>query len=285
MIELRRVSYCALGTADLSLAEDFATRVLGLQISGRGRGRLYLKSDDRAHTLCYFDGDPEDQTTAFEVADEDDLQAAASVLTSIGHEVRAGTRDECDARHVHSMIAFKDPSGNQIELVTRPEMSSTRYHGTRDAGITGFSHVGFRSRDLEGDETFWTQIFNARVSDRIGDAPLLRIDPIHHTMALLPYPNPGLDHINHQVVGTDDVQRSLSLLRQWKVPIVFGPGRHPGSSAQFLYFSGPDNVTFEYSTGVLEIADEPLYRERQLPPNLNGVCQWGAKPAVSLPAL
>jgi 2,3-dihydroxy-p-cumate/2,3-dihydroxybenzoate 3,4-dioxygenase len=62
--------------------------------------------------------------------------------------------------------------------------------------------------------------------------------------------------------------------------MVFGPGRHPTSSAQFLYFEGPDGMVFEYSSGVREIADELLYRERQFPFNPKGFCHWGAKPDV-----
>ena len=36
----------------------------------------------------------------------------------------------------------EDPTGNRIDLVWRPAYSSRRYHGERDAGITGFSHIG-----------------------------------------------------------------------------------------------------------------------------------------------
>ena len=75
--------------------------------------------------------------------------------------------------------------------------------------------------------------------------------------------------------------RSLHFLRERGVPIVFGPGRHPTSSARFLYFQGPGGMVFEYSSGVRSIADELLYRERQFPFEPRGFCQWGAKPAIT----
>src|SRR5262245_65884378 len=78
---------------------------------------------------------------------------------------RAGGRATCEG-----FIAFKDPTGNQIELVWRPAYSSRRYHGERDAGITGFSHIGLCTTDAARDGVFWTKVCNARVSDRIGDA-------------------------------------------------------------------------------------------------------------------
>ena len=52
---------------------------------------LYLRSDDRAHTLCYFEGDPAEQTVGFEVEDEASLGAAAATLDALGHPVHAGT--------------------------------------------------------------------------------------------------------------------------------------------------------------------------------------------------
>ena len=280
MINLLDVSYVRLGTRDLEGATRFAVDYLGLEISEHGKATVCFKSDAREHTLCYFEGNPADQAVAFEVRDKDDLDAAASELERLGHAVRSGTESEAAARHVKGFIAFKDPSGNGIELVYRPAHSGKRYRGSRDAGITGFSHVGLCSSDVTRDEQFWTQVCNARVSDRIGDAPLLRIDEVHHSIALFPSDGIGIQHINHQVETGDDVMRSYHFLKEKGVPITFGPGRHPSSSARFLYFEGPDGMVFEYSSGVKSIADELLYRERQFPFDPTGFCHWGAKPQI-----
>ncbi|MGD9925540.1 MAG: VOC family protein [Pseudorhodoplanes sp.] len=280
MINLQSVSYVRLGTMDIDGATNFATNYLGLEIADRSKDAVYLKSDQREHTLCYFDGSPSDQVAAFEVAEREDLEAAAAELDRLGHRVEVGSARDAELRRVRSFIAFQDPTGNRIELVWRPAYSGRRYHGERDAGITGFSHIGLCTTDAARDEAFWTQVCNARVSDRIGDAALLRIDAIHHTIALFPTDRPGIQHINHQVETGDDVMRSFNFLTERQVPVVFGPGRHPTSSARFLYFEGPDGMVFEYSSGVREIADELLYRERQFPFDPKGFCQWGAKPQI-----
>ena len=281
MIDLQRVCYVRLGTRDIEGATRFATDVLGLEIGEVGKGAVYFKSDEREHTLCYLEGDPRDQAVAFEVGSRAALPAAASELERLGHAVHAGTPGEAEARKVRDFIAFDDPSGNRIELVWRPAHSGARYHGMRDAGITGFSHVGLCTTDAARDEAFWTQVCNARVSDRVGDAPLLRINEVHHSIALFPTDRPGIQHINHQVESADDVMRSFRFLSERQVRIVFGPGRHPSSSAKFLYFEGPDGMVFEYSSGVKMIADELLYRERQLSFDPKGFCEWGAKPDVA----
>ena len=224
MIKLQKVCYVRLGTRDLEGATLFATVILGLEVSDWGQNVRHFKSDQREHTLCYFDGDPKVQIAGFEVADKDDLDHAAAELEKLGQHVHVGTGEEAGERTVREFIGFSDPSGNRIEIAWRPAVSGTRYHGTRDAGITGFSHIGLCTTDAARDEAFWTQICNARVSDRIGDAPLLRIDEVHHSIAMFPTDRPGIQHINHQVETADDIMRSLHFLRERGVNITFGPG-------------------------------------------------------------
>src|SRR5947209_20028188 len=156
MINLLDVSYVRLGTQDLEGATRFAVDYLGLEISERRKAAVYFKSDAREHTLCYFEGNPADQAVAFEVRDKQDLDTAASELERLGYGVKSGTENEAAARLVKGFIAFRDPSGNGIELLYRPAHSSKRYCGNRDAGITGFSHVGLCSSDVIRDEQFWT---------------------------------------------------------------------------------------------------------------------------------
>jgi 2,3-dihydroxy-p-cumate/2,3-dihydroxybenzoate 3,4-dioxygenase len=111
---------------------------------------------------------------------------------------------------------------------------------------------------------------------------LLRIDEVHHKIALFPSAFPGVQHINHQVAGIDDVMRAFYLLQEKGVRILFGPGRHPTSGAVFLYFVGPDDMIYEYSTGVRLITaeDERTYRPRSFPAIPSSFCMWGSKPDI-----
>ena len=70
MIVLRDLSYVRLGTRDLAGAERFATDLVGLQAVRRTGDRLYLRSNNRDHSLCYFDGDPSDHALGIEIKDE-----------------------------------------------------------------------------------------------------------------------------------------------------------------------------------------------------------------------
>lgn len=278
MINLLDIAYVRLGTRSLQNSEDFATKILGLQVSERVGGSVYLRSDQRAYTLCYVEGDTTDQTVAFVVDNDNELTAAGDALDRLGLKVHRGSSAEADLRKVKSFIAFDAPSGAHIELVTHPAVSGKRYYGSRDAGITGFNHVALFSQDMVEDEKFWTTVCNARVSDWAGDIPLMRINAIHHTLALVPANRVGIQHINHQVESVDDIMKSYYMLREANIPIVFGPGRHPTSGARFLYFKGPDGVIYEYSCGVDKIEDEANHKPRRFSREPSSMCMWGSKP-------
>jgi 2,3-dihydroxy-p-cumate/2,3-dihydroxybenzoate 3,4-dioxygenase len=283
VINLLDIRYVRLGTRQRDQADLFAREMLGLERARQEAGASYFRSDSRDHTLVYFDGDPADHTVGFELRSADELEAAAAELGNAGVEVRLGTANECEQRHVRSFIHFKDPTGNKIELVLGPHHSGRRYFPSRDAGITGFSHVGLCTTDAQRDERFWTHVLGARVSDRIGDAPLLRIDEVHHKVAMFPTTRSGVQHINHQVESVDDIMRAWYMLQKKGIKIAFGPGRHPTSGARFLYFYGPDGMIFEYSTGVrLITAEEELsYQPRQFPRGNESFCMWGAVPDIA----
>ena len=280
MIHLRDLRYVRLGARNLDDCERFATAMLGLEPAGRDADARYFRSDSRDHTLVYLAGEGTPQVAGFDVADDAALDAAAAELEARGCAVREGTREECERRRVARFVHFTDPTGNGIDLVVGAAPDGAAYAPSRDAGITGFSHIGLRSSDPARDERFWTQALSARVSDRVGPAPLLRIDRIHHKIALFPSAYAGVQHVNHQVAGIDDVMRAYYYLRERNVRIVFGPGRHPTSSAVFLYFEGPDGVVYEYSTGVRTIDDESTYAPRQFPFEPASFCMWGSRPDI-----
>jgi len=280
MIDLVDIRYVRLGTRDIEAASRYATAVLGLQSAGSEDGTRCFRSHGRDHTLAYFEGDPSAHTVGFDVDDPAALDAAAAEIDGCDLPVAWGTGEECETRRVDRLLRFRDPSGNAIELVHGARIADREYVPSRAAGITGFSHIGLRTTHAARDEAFWTRVCNARVSDRIGAAPLLRIDAVHHKLALFPSAHPGVQHVNHQVAGVDDVMRAWYFLRERGVRIVFGPGRHPTSSAIFLYFEGPDGMVYEYSTGVRMIEDEAGHRPRQFPFEASSFCMWGSRPDI-----
>ena len=282
MIHLQDIRYVRLGTRRLDAADRFVREGVGLEFVREAAGARFYRSDRREHTLVYFEGDPLDHTIGFELRSAAELDAAGAALSNAGFAVSSGTRDECEQRRVHAFVAFRDPTGNRIELVAPPFDDAHRHVPAREAGITGFSHVGLCTTAPGRDEGFWTGLLGARVSDRVGAAALLRIDEIHHKVALFPTTHAGIQHVNHQLGCIDDVMRGWYFLREHGVRIVFGPGRHPTSGAVFVYFEGPDGMTYEYSAGVRTISpdEEASWQPRQFPHCNESFCQWGAVPDI-----
>lgn len=285
MIDLHDIRYVRLGTRDLEGAARYAHDILGLAEGGRSgnpkNGQcVYLRSDARDHTLVYFDGDPRDHTVGFDLRAGVALDDAAAELERLGHPVHRGSAEECAQRRVDAFVSFRDPSGNRIDLLAPTLQAGRPFTPTRPVANTGFSHVGLRSTDPVRDEAFWTQVLSAKVSDRIGQAPLLRIDAVHHKIALFPSSFAGVQHVNHQVASIDDIMQSWYFLRERGVRTVFGPGRHPTSGAMFLYFEGPDGMVYEYSSGVRLVTD-PDEQPRQFPFEPASFCMWGARPDIA----
>lgn len=280
MTKLHNICYVRLGCPNLEEMVEFSTKVLGLELYDRGDDWAFLRADDKTHNICYHEGELSEEVVGFEVASASVLDEFGLKLKHAGVMISEGSDKECKKRKVDRFIAFKDPCGTCVELCVGPQHTGTRYFPARDAGITEFGHLGIHASNHEASLAFWTQLMGARVSDSIGAASLLRIDSVHHKIALFPSKQVGIQHINFQVTSIDDIMRSWYHFQEISVPIVFGPGRHPTSTAKFLYFRGPDQRVYEYSSGVKIIQDEDSYVPRRFDGKPSSFCMWGSKPQI-----
>jgi 2,3-dihydroxy-p-cumate/2,3-dihydroxybenzoate 3,4-dioxygenase len=272
VITLTDVAYVRSGVADLDTATRFATEIVGLELAAPTEaGVSHLRADHRHHCLALVEGPSGVISCGFTVADAGALEAAETELERSGLAVRRGSAAEARSRRVREFIAFDDPFGNRVELVSQQESVARPVAFSRAAGITEFGHLCLDAPDVHEAYRFWSTRFNARVSDWIGDAAcLMRIDPVHHKLAVFRGDGPGLCHMNFQVASIDDVFRNWHFLTEHGVQIEMGPGRHPQSSAIFLYFLGPEQFTYEYSFGVRRIEDDATWLPRTFDPSEPG---------------
>lgn len=276
MIAIEQLRYVRLGTPDLPAAVDFAQRVIGLELVERNDTQASFKSDFRDHTLVFFRGEPSDQAVAFEIRHAEMLEKAAMALATLGLEFHKGTVAEIEARKVKDFGWFRNASGNRIELVVRPLNSGWRYHGARDAGITGLAAVAMRSTDHAADQALWTKVFNGRVSDWVGDAAFIRFDQSHHRLALYPSAGAGVLAVEYAVEQIDFVMQAQYALQGMQVRLLHGPGRRPTSEQAFVMFAGPTGVAFSYVTAATAVVDEASHRPRQFARTPRSFCAWGS---------
>jgi 2,3-dihydroxy-p-cumate/2,3-dihydroxybenzoate 3,4-dioxygenase len=277
MITLTDIAYVRSGVADLAAATRFATEIVGLELAESSEpGVAHLRADQRHHCLSLVEGRSGVIASGFAVAGPDELDAAETELERSGITVRRGSAEQARSRRVREFIGFDDPFGNHLELVIQQESVGRPVAFTRTAGITEFGHLCLDAPDVHDAHRFWSTRFNAKVSDWIGDkACLLRIDPVHHKLAVFQADTPGLCHMNFQVATIDDVFRNWHFLLDHDVQIEMGPGRHPQSTAIFLYFLGPEGFTYEYSFGVRRIEDDAAWTPRTFDPDeLGSIDMW-----------
>jgi 2,3-dihydroxy-p-cumate/2,3-dihydroxybenzoate 3,4-dioxygenase len=277
MITLTDIAYVRSGVADLDTAVRFATGIVGLELAAPTEiGVAHLRADHRHHCLALVEGPSGVIASGFSVADSGQLAAAETELERSGITVHRGSAEEARSRRVREFIAFDDPFGNRLELVSQQETITRPVAFTRPAGITEFGHLCLDAPDVHKAQEFWSTHFNARVSDWIGDwACLLRIDPVHHKLAVFRGERPGLCHMNFQVDSIDDLFRNWHFLLDHGVEIEMGPGRHPQSTAIFLYFLGPEGFTYEYSFGVRRIEDDAAWIPRTFDPEeIGSIDMW-----------
>jgi 2,3-dihydroxy-p-cumate/2,3-dihydroxybenzoate 3,4-dioxygenase len=268
MIDLKDLAYVRSGTEDLATQVRFARDIVGLEVVAIENGTAYLRADERHHCVAFVEGAQGALSHGFTLADPEALEAAESELEAAGIKVTRGDDAEARQRRVRHFISFDDPGGNTIDLaVGQIKLESRPVRFGRAAGITEFGHIGVEAPDVAEMQRFWSRHFNMKVSDWIGDAAcLMRFDPVHHKFAVF-RDDTGLAHINFQVASIDDIMRSWHFLEDNGVEIEMGPGRHPQSTAVFLYFKGPEGITWEYSSGVRLIPDDMEWQPRYFDPS------------------
>ena len=278
MIELIDIAYVRSGAQDIDKCVGFARDIVGLKYQGSEDGVHYLRADYRHHCLAFVEGESGVLSSGLVLRDAQALENAAQHLESIGLAVHRGTAAEAHSRRVTDFISFDDPWGNKFDLVIGQIHDPSFLELTRpSSGITEFGHICVDATDIVAAAKFWNDNFNVKVSDWVlGAAALMRFNAVHHTLAVFQGDEPGLCHMNFQVDTIDALFRNWNHIKDHNVEIEQGPGRHPQSGAVFLYFKGPEGLTYEYSWNVRLIEDDDAWVPRTFDPKAFGaIDMWG----------
>ena len=268
------VCYVRLAVSEPSASARFMSDIFGLQRVADQDGEIAFRCDDRFRTVSL--GQNEDgASVGIEVWDDAALEEIGRRLRKNGFALKEASAGDCRRRYVQSALLTEDASGNRIDLVVRPTRSGRRYFPSRDAGIVAFHGVGLRTTDHTSDLAFWRAL-GAEVSDWVGDIAYLRIDGLHHRIALYPSDRNGLLYAAFEVEALDQIMQNSYFMQESQIRIVQGPGREPASRQMFLHVEGPDGLIFSYVNGMAEIDGKPR-PARQFPLNVASLCDWGSE--------
>lgn len=269
------VCYVRLAVSELRASARFVSDIFGLQRVADQNDEIAFRSDDRYRTVSLASNSPEAGSVGIELWDDKALDIVFGRLTDLGFVVKRAQPSECQRRYVQSALLAEDASKNRIDLVVRPSRSGRRYFPTRDAGIVQFHSVGLRTTDHVRDLAFWKAI-GAEVSDWVGDIAYLRIDGMHHRIALYPSERNGLLYSAFEVEALDQIMQNNYFMQENQIKIVQGPGRQAASHQIFLHVEGPDGLIFSYVNGMTEYGEKPRLA-RQFPLAATSLCAWGSE--------
>lgn len=279
------VCYVRLAVTELQASARFMSDIVGLQRVSEQDGEIAFRSDDRFRTVSLGSSPTDPGSVGIEVWDENALELIGGRLRDLRFTVRNAEAVDCQRRYVQSALLAEDASGNRIDLVVRPSRSGRRYFPARDAGVVQFHSIGLRTTDHVRDLVFWKAL-GAEVSDWVGDIAYLRMDRMHHRVALYPSKRGGLLYAAFEVESLDQIMQNSYFMQERQIKIVQGPGRQPPSGQIFLHVEGPDGLIFSYVNGMAEYGEKPRLA-RQFAMSATSLCDWGSQsndvPELSAP--
>ena len=255
---------------------------MGLQRSETRGNSVFFRCSDRHHDIVLH-------------------KAPTPGLKRIGWQMEAATQVQTLEQHFHGLgiptqrvsnreavdlatdggFRMREPTtGVLMEFYSHMDTASEVFHPGHTK-IERLGHVVLASADMAETEKFFAENMNFKVSDRIENGVVhMRCfpNPLHHSFGIGAGQAAQLHHVNFMVTDMDDIGRANTRMKSHKVPIVYGPGKHPQSESVFFYFLDPDGLTLEYSYGMEEFPEQDPRAPRLFPMKVESVDHWGGLP-------
>jgi catechol 2,3-dioxygenase len=255
--DIIRTATAELVVLDLAASERFYVDVLGLIVSERAPGALYLRGwEERPHHSLVLREGPIAGVArlSFRVRSESDLDALAADFAVRGCETQNVEGEHPGlGRSLHVRDPFGFPLGFFYEM-SQFETQLQRFHLQHGAPIARIDHFNLHSTDVEATFGFWKSlgfrcteyISTDGADERITGAWLAR-KPTVHDVALTAGRGPRLHHLGFAVPDTSGVMRACDQLAAagYAASIERGPGRHGVSNAFFVYLRDPSGHRIE----------------------------------------
>ncbi|MGV0633780.1 iron-dependent extradiol dioxygenase HsaC [Mycolicibacillus trivialis] len=277
-MSIRSLGYLRIEATDIAKWREYGLKVLGM-IEGKGstEGALYLRMDEFPARLVIVPGEHDRLSVAgWECANAAGVQEIRNRLDAAGVPYKEATAEQLAERRVDEMIAFEDPSGNNLEVFHGAALEHRRLvspYGHRFVTEEqGLGHVVLSTKDDAEALHFYRDVLGFRLRDSMrlppqlvgrpadGDPAWLRFfgcNPRHHSLAFLPMPTPsGIVHLMVEVEEADDVGLCLDRALRRKVPMSATLGRHVNDKMLSFYMKTPSGFDVEFGCEGLEVDDD-----------------------------
>lgn len=280
-----RLSHTVFNVTDLAKSRAFYVDILGLQVTGEGDGRIYLRAmEERGHHCLVLQQAKAASVDAlsFKVYDEADLDKAADHFAATGLKTQW-----VDRPFQGRTLATTDPHGIPLEFYASMErlkpihQKYALYKGVKPLRI---DHFNCFSPNVDESAAFYASI-GFRMTEYTADAETGRIWAawMHrkggvHDVAFTNGTGPRMHHTAFWVPTPLNIIDLLDLMATtgYVGNIERGPGRHGISNAFFLYVRDPDNHRIEIYCSDYQTVDpdlEPIHWDLKDPQRQT---LWGA---------
>jgi len=254
-----RIGHLALRVRDLDAAVAVATEVMGMRVSQREGGCVYLTLGDEHHSLQYIASDENGlDHIGLEAAGPAGLDAVRRRVA--GEGLRVVGDGPLDAG-IADGFAFLGPDGVAYEIYTGMDRGEPPFtpSGVRPERI---GHFTMHARDPEATRDFLERVLGFRLSDTItGEGYFLRCNAEHHGIGL--FAGRGtLHHTGWLVQGIADLGRLGDVLDERGERLLWGPVRHGAGRNIAAYFAEPAGSVVELYTDMEMFLDEATFRPR-----------------------
>jgi 2,3-dihydroxybiphenyl 1,2-dioxygenase len=266
-----QLGYIGLGVSDIDRWCDYATQVLGLEVSGREDGLVYLRMDELHHRIILHEDARDDLMYAgWQTPNRDAFSETLRQMDDAGIVYRYATQGELAERMVMAMVRF-ELSGVPMEvcygpktLFDRPFQPSARISGFR-TGDMGMGHIAFAGDDPQELARLMIDGLGFDVGDSFsGFECLLRCNRRENTVFIPsgPYTGEGkrLNHFMLELKSFDDVGSGIDRCEDHGIEIATPLGRHTNDLSLSFYMRTPSGFRVEYGwdSKTTETGDWPV---------------------------
>lgn len=276
MSRISEIRYVGYGVPDLPAERDFYVNAWGLRAVAEQDGLQYFAAvgDDEMFSVRLRAADvPRVDVIALAAAGRADVEALHVAVRGAGCRI-ISPPSELTSPGGGFGFRFFSPDGLPFEISADVTRGTRQDLARWDAIPTSISHIVLHSPNHHAAVKFFTEVLGFKVSDWLGDFMcFLRCNEWHHRIAILPGP-PCLNHVAYDVTGVDAMMRGIHRLKQQKIEIAWGPGRHTAGDNTFSYFVTPNGFAVEY-TAELERVDDDTWQSQVYVPAPLVMDQWG----------
>jgi biphenyl-2,3-diol 1,2-dioxygenase len=265
-----QLGYIGLGVSDLDAWCDYATGVLGLEVSGREEGLAYLRMDELHHRIILHEDGLDDLAYAgWQTPNHEAFEATLAQMSEAGIAYSRGSKEEKAQRMVQDLARF-ELSGVPMEVCYGPQalfelpfQPSARMSGFR-TGDMGMGHIAFAGDDPQELARLMIEGLGFEVGDSFsGFECLLRCNRRENTVFIPAgaYTNgKRLNHFMLETLSIDDVGSALDRCEDSGAEITSRLGRHTNDLSISFYMRTPSGFRVEYGwdSKTTDVGDWPV---------------------------